>query len=142
MNNLSLQWQTEMEPGSRNLGKPILHISINDTPLMTMVHDFESTSGYSHFNDTYLPAEDVQYYSVDGWRKSTEPGKSHIILLGCTCGDVDCSHFYVETFCQDGWIHWRFKDSSTRDFSGMPTLWFEQYAYRRQVETALEHLNR
>lgn len=142
MNNLCLQWHIDTKTGIRNTDKSTLHIKINGTSLTSIVHNLENANNYAHFDNTYLSADNVRYHSASGWRKSCEPGKSHIILLGCSCGDVDCSQLYVDTFCQDGWVHWRFDDWSTRNFSAMPTFWFEQNTYRQQVDAALEHLNR
>ncbi|MYM62673.1 hypothetical protein [Pseudomaricurvus sp. HS19] len=141
MNSLRLQWQTGPESKPRNEGKPRLQVLINDQPLTDLVSDFEVTQGYSHFGDEFLLPEDVQWYSLDSWQQSSEPGKRRIVLLGCSCGDVDCSTFYADTFCQDGWIHWQFGGWPERDYSAFPTFWFEQEAYKQQVEIIPDYLN-
>ncbi len=141
VDQLALNWETEQAKKGQ-VAKTRLCVTINGRRLTDLVADYEKQQQFSPFNDVFLHQADVQYYSQANWLQSLKEGKASIILLGCSCGQVECSFFTADVFNRDGWVFWRFGGWPERDYSEMQTYWFELSAYQRTVEDALDQLHK
>lgn len=126
VNTLQLRWQ-------ELAGHKRLEVLIDDQPLTELVRQFELAQGYFPFGDTFLRVDDVDWYSRSAWQRSADGHPACLVLLGCGCGDVDCSHLYAEVREQSGWVQWTMGGSLERDYRGLGPFWFDLEAYRRAV---------
>lgn len=138
MNTLELFWQVDTTQSERGLPAPRLQVLIDGRLLTDIISEFEIQHGYAPFNDAFLLPDDVAWYSRESWQRSSVSGAARVVLLGCTCGDVDCSNFYADTYCQNGWIHWHFGGWPERDYKLLGKYWFEQQAYQQQVNAVMQ----
>ncbi len=127
LNTLELRWSEDSR----------LQVLIDGRLLTDRVRQFELSQGYYPFKDDFLLPEDVDWYSRNSWLRSASGEPARLILLGCTCGDVDCSYLYADTLTQNGWILWRFGGWHEWDYKALGSFWFEQSLYQQQVERVL-----
>ncbi|UJJ32961.1 hypothetical protein [Halopseudomonas maritima] len=136
MNSLTLCWQAggqDAEASGRRL-----QVLVDDQPLTAWVRDYELACDYHPFAEDFLLAADVDWYSLTSWQRSAQGQAARLILLGCRCGDVDCSQLYADTQLCGDWVLWRIGGWPQRDYRGLGPFWFEWQAYRQQVQGALE----
>ncbi|QYK06047.1 hypothetical protein [Shewanella zhangzhouensis] len=138
MDQLALTWELE-ETKHRQKSKLRLGVNINGVRLTEIISQFEQQQGIAEFNDVFLHESDVQEYSLFNWLKSLEEGDVRIILLGCSCGQVECSFFYANVCNRDGWVYWQFDGWPKRDYSEFPSFWFNASEYQQVIEDALLH---
>lgn len=136
VDQLTLNWETEQTKKGQE-AKTRLCVMINGRRLTDLVADYEQQQQFSPFNDVFLNQADVQFYSQANWLQSLKEGKASIILLGCGCGQVECSFFYADVFNRDGWVFWRFGGWPERDYAEMQTYWFELSTYQNAIHEAL-----
>ncbi|MBO6752788.1 MULTISPECIES: hypothetical protein [Spongiibacter] len=126
---LTLTWHPPENAG----GEASLGVEIGGQSLIERV---SAQLAESDLGLRFLPHSDVAWYSLESWRQSAEDGQSRrIILLGCTCGDVDCAQLWADTRCFNGWVHWRlggWPDSEER-YAELSRWVFEQQAYQAQL---------
>ncbi|MEL0167217.1 MAG: hypothetical protein VW877_03735 [Pseudomonadaceae bacterium] len=130
MNTLQLRWQALA-------GKTRLEIGIDGQLLTTLVRQFELAQGYFPFGDTFLCTEEVDWCARPAWQRSADGHPARLVLLGCGCGDVDCSQLYAEVREHGGWVQWVMGGWPERDYRGLGPYWFELTAYRQAVLGAL-----
>lgn len=135
MDKLTLEWTVE-KLKYKQLSSPRLSIFVNDISLCDVVSNFERSNHLTAFDDAFLKESDVLEYSLASWIKSTTEGEVRITLLGCDCGQVECSNVYATACNRDGWVYWQFGGWPRTEYSAMPTFWFNAEQYTLAVGSA------
>jgi hypothetical protein len=137
MDTLGLNWAIRYRDKKKKHPIRCLSIEINGVPLTDIIATYEADHQLTPISDSYIADYDLEKAGVRfQWISSTKED-SYIMLLGCSCGQLECSHLGVNSITRENWVYWRFDISQAhlQKYADLPEFWFDKGEYRKQVSS-------